>query len=66
MIAFFSFGTLMLATRIGKVSEAAALRETSIIFATGIGVLFFHEKVDAKRLAIIGLIAAGAILIELH
>ena len=65
-IAFFSFGTLMLATRIGKVSEAAALRETSIIFATGIGVLFFHEKVDLKRLAIIGLIAAGAIMIELH
>ncbi|MBO6814449.1 MAG: EamA family transporter [Rhizobiaceae bacterium] len=66
LIAFFSFGSLMLATRIGKVSEAAALRETSIIFATGIGVLFFHERVDLKRLAIIGLIAAGAILIEVH
>ena len=66
LIAFFSFGTLMLATRIGKVSEAAALRETSIIFATGIGVLFFHEKVDAKRLVIIASIAAGAIMIELH
>jgi len=66
LIAFFSFGALMLATRIGKVSEAAALRETSIIFATGIGVLFFHEKVDAKRLIIIGLIALGAIMIEFH
>jgi multidrug transporter EmrE-like cation transporter len=29
-------------------------------------VLFFHERVDLKRLAIIGLIAAGAILIEVH
>lgn len=66
LIAFFSFGTLMLATRIGKVSEAAALRETSIIFATGIGVLFFHEKVDLKRMFAIGLIAVGAILIEFH
>jgi len=66
LIAFFSFGTLMLATRIGKVSEAAALRETSIIFATGIGVLFFHERVDMKRLCAIALIALGAILIEFH
>ncbi len=66
LIAFFSFGTLMLATRIGKVSEAAALRETSIIFATGIGVLFFHEKVDLKRMFAILLIAVGAILIEFH
>lgn len=66
LIAFFSFGTLMLATRIGKVSEAAALRETSIIFATGIGVLFFHEKVDLKRMIVIALIAVGAILIEFH
>ena len=66
LIAFFSFGTLMLATRIGKVSEAAALRETSIIFATGIGVLFFHEKVDIKRMAVIALIAMGAIMIEFH
>lgn len=64
LIAFFSFATLMLATLIGKVSEAAALRETSIIFATGIGVLFFHEKVDLKRMFVIGLIAVGAIMIE--
>lgn len=66
LIAFFSFGTLMLATRIGKVSEAAALRETSIIFATGIGVLFFHEKVDLKRMIVIAMIAVGAIMIEFH
>ena len=66
LIAFFSFATLMLATLIGKVSEAAALRETSIIFATGIGVLFFHEKVDFKRMFVIGLIAVGAIMIEFY
>ncbi|MEM9278547.1 MAG: DMT family transporter [Pseudomonadota bacterium] len=63
-IAFFSFGMLMLATRIGKVSEAAALRETSIIFATAIGVIFFKEKVGTSKLAIIALIALGAVLVE--
>ncbi len=66
LVAFFSFGTLMLATLIGKVSEAAALRETSIIFATGIGILFFQEKLSKAKLGAIGLIALGAILIEFH
>lgn len=65
-VAFFSFATLMLATRIGKVSEAAALRETSIIFATIIGVLFLGERVSAAKVAIICLIAMGALLIEFH
>lgn len=66
LVAFFSFATLMLATRIGKVSEAAALRETSIIFATVIGVVFFREKVSAMKLCAIAMIALGAILIEFH
>lgn len=65
-VAFFSFATLMLATRIGKVAEAAALRETSIIFATGIGVVFFKEQLSLAKLLVIGLIALGAILIEYH
>ena len=66
MIAFFSFGSLMLATRIGNVGEAAALRETSIIFATGIGVIFFKESVSALKLLAILMIALGAVLIEFH
>ncbi len=65
-IAFFSFATLMLATRIGKVSEAAALRETSIIFATVIGVVFLGEKVSIAKVGVICLIALGALLIEFH
>jgi len=65
IFALMSFGSVMLATRLGSVGEAAALRETSIIFATAIGVLIFHEKIDAARLALIGGIAAGAILVEM-
>ena len=64
VIALMSFGSIMLALRLGSVGEAAALRETSIIFATAIGVLIFHEKIDATRLGLIGCIAAGAILVE--
>ena len=66
IIGIMSFGALMLATRIGKVGEAAALRETSIIFATGIGVLIFREKIDLPRVIIIGFVALGAIMVELH
>ena len=65
-VAFFSFATLMLATRIGNVSEAAALRETSIIFATAIGVVFFRERISTPKFLAICLIAAGAILIDFH
>lgn len=65
IIAFMSFGAVMLATRLGSVGEAAALRETSIIFATAIGVLVFHEKIDTTRLCLIFGIAAGAVLVEL-
>lgn len=64
IIALLSFGSVMLATRLDSVGEAAALRETSIIFATAIGVLIFREKIDATRLTLIGCIAAGAILVE--
>ena len=65
IIALLSFGSVMLATRLGSVGEAAALRETSIIFGTAIGVLVFHEKIDATRLALIVCIAAGAVFVEL-
>ena len=65
IIAFISFGAVMLAIRLDKVGEAVALRETSIIFATAIGVLLFKETIDLRRLALIGLIALGAVVIEL-
>ncbi|MCI4660443.1 MAG: DMT family transporter [Neomegalonema sp.] len=65
LIAFLSFGAIMLATRLGKVAEVAALRETSIIFATAIGVLFFKERVGASRLLLILAIATAAVLVEL-
>lgn len=65
IIAMMSFGSIMLATRLDSVGEAAALRETSIIFGTAIGVLIFKEKIDATRLALIVCIAAGAVLVEM-
>jgi drug/metabolite transporter (DMT)-like permease len=63
-IAFFSFGSIMLATRLDKVGEAAVLRETSTVFAALIGWLVLGERVGPRRLALMGLIAAGAVVVE--
>ncbi len=64
IIAFFSFGSIMMATRLDKVGEAAVLRETSTLFAALIGWLFLKETVGSRRAALMGLIALGAVLVE--
>ncbi len=64
LVAFFSFGAVMLATRLDKVGEAAVLRETSVVFAALLGWLMLGEGVGPRRLALIALIAAGAVLVE--
>jgi drug/metabolite transporter (DMT)-like permease len=63
-VAFGSFGSIMLATRLDQVGEAAVLRETSTVFAALIGWLFLKEQVGPVRAALMGLIAAGAVIVE--
>lgn len=64
VIAVFSFGTVMLATRLDKVGEAAVLRETSTVFAALIGWIFLKETVGPRRIALMALIALGAVIVE--
>jgi drug/metabolite transporter (DMT)-like permease len=64
LVAFASFGSIMLATRLDQVGEAAVLRETSTVFAALIGWLFLKEHVGPARVALMGLIAAGAVIVE--
>lgn len=63
-IAYISFGSIFLATRLDKVGEAAALRETSVIFAALIGWLILGEKIGPVRTALMFAIALGAVLVE--
>ena len=65
VIAFLSFGSVMLATRLDKVGEAAVLRETSVLFAAAIGWIFLNEKIGPRRLTLMAMIAAGAVLVEM-
>ncbi len=64
-VAIFSFGSIMLATRLDKVGEAAILRETSVVFAALIGWLILKEKVGPRRILLMCLIALGAVIVEL-
>ena len=64
IVAFFSFGAIMLATRLDKVGEAAVLRETSTVFAALIGWLVLKETVGPRRIALMSLIALGAVIVE--
>ena len=64
LIAFASFGSIMLATRLDKVGEAAVLRETSTVFAALIGWVFLKETVGPRRLMLMALIALGAVIVE--
>jgi drug/metabolite transporter (DMT)-like permease len=63
-VAYFSFGAIMMATRLDRVGEAAVLRETSTVFAALIGWLVLGEKVGAVRAGLMGLIAFGAVVME--
>lgn len=65
VIAFGSFGGIMLATRLGQVGQAAVLRETSTVFAALIGWLMLGEQTGPRRVLLMGLIAAGAVVVQL-
>ena len=64
LVAFVSFGGVMLATRLGKVGEVAALRETSTVFAGLIGWAILGEKVGVVRALLMAGVAGGAIMVQ--
>lgn len=65
IVAIASFGSIMVATRLDKVGEAAIMRETSTVFAALIGWLVLKETVGPRRILLMSLIAAGAVIVEM-
>jgi drug/metabolite transporter (DMT)-like permease len=63
-VAYISFGSVILATRLDTVGKIAALRETSVVFAAVIGIVFFRERLGLGRAVLIGIVAVGAVLVE--
>jgi len=60
-----SYGIALWAMTLAPVALVAALRETSILFATVISALMLKERVTLQRLACIVLIIGGAVTLRL-
>lgn len=60
-----SYGLALWAMTHAPVAVIAALRETSILFATVIAVVVLKERLSPARIAAAGLIAVGAIVLRL-
>ena len=59
------YATTLWAMTVAPVAVVAALRETSILFATVISALVLKERVGPRRLAMVCAIAGGAMMLRL-
>jgi drug/metabolite transporter (DMT)-like permease len=60
-----SYGIALWAMTLAPVAAVAALRETSILFATAIAALVLRERVGPARLSAVALVACGAVAMRL-
>jgi len=60
-----SYGIALWAMTRAPVAAVAALRETSILFATAIAAVILRERIGRARLAAVALIACGAVAMRL-
>jgi drug/metabolite transporter (DMT)-like permease len=64
LLSIVTYGSAMLAYRFGATAQLAALRETSVLFGTGLAMGFLGEHLTLRRWAAAGAIAFGAILLQ--
>jgi len=65
LVAVVTYGTTLWAMTVAPVAVVAALRESSILFATLLSVWVLRERVDVRRLVLVGAIAGGTIVLRL-
>lgn len=63
-LSIASYGSAMLAYRLGATARLAALRETSVLFGTALAMSFLGEHLTLRRWSAAGVIALGAILLQ--
>jgi drug/metabolite transporter (DMT)-like permease len=66
VIATFGYGIAIYALSVGAMAHVAALRETSVLFATVIGTRLLGEPFGAKRVLAAGMIVAGLVLMNVR
>lgn len=64
-IATLGYGIAIWAMSVGALAHVAALRETSVLFATLMGALLLHEGFGTRRVLAATLIVAGLLLMNL-
>jgi len=65
MLSITTYGSAMLAYRFGATAQLAALRETSVLFGTALAMTFLGEHMTLRRWIAAGVIAAGAIVLQM-
>jgi drug/metabolite transporter (DMT)-like permease len=65
VLSFVSYGLVLWAMTQASIAGISALRETSVVFAAVIGMLFLGEKAGAQRIAGALIVACGALLLKL-
>lgn len=65
-MASAGYATIIWAQQHGTLAVVAALRETSILFATAIGVVVFREGAGVRRLVAATLVVAGIAVLQLN
>ena len=65
LLGVLTYGLALFALGLGAIAEIAALRETSIMFATLIGALFLGEAFGRRRMVAALLVASGVIGLQL-
>jgi drug/metabolite transporter (DMT)-like permease len=64
-LSLIAYGTVLRAQTRGPLAEVAAVRETSVVFAALIGMIFLHESFGLRRGSASALITVGIVLIAL-
>jgi drug/metabolite transporter (DMT)-like permease len=64
-ISVTAYGVVIWAMSLSAMGQVSALRETSILFAALIGVVFLKERVTPRRLAGAAMIAGGAVALAM-
>ena len=63
LIALGAYGAIIWAMQANPMGAVSALRETSVVFAALLGVVFLGERLTALRIAACCIIAAGAVCV---
>lgn len=64
-LSFIAYGLVLWAMTIAPIAAVSAFRETSVVFAALIGILFFGEAAGHRRLLGAALVVAGAVVLKL-